>query len=53
MLIYDMLDSDILGKRMNRLAKAGLLGSLTKIQMPICENCLAGKASRKPFGKGN
>ena len=38
--------------RMRRLAKEGLLGSLTKIKMSICENCLAGKTTRKPFGKG-
>ena len=38
--------------RMSRLAKEGLLGLLTKIEMSICENCLAGKTTRKPFGKG-
>jgi len=38
--------------RMNRLAREGLLGSFNKIELAICENCLAGKTTRKPFGKG-
>ncbi|KAJ4744662.1 Gag-Pol polyprotein [Rhynchospora pubera] len=37
--------------RMTRLAKVGLLGPLTKVSLPRCEGCLAGKATRKPFGK--
>ena len=35
----------------NRLAKAGLLGSKDKIDLPVCEQCLVGKATRLPFGK--
>ncbi|MBE2321372.1 GAG-pre-integrase domain-containing protein, partial [Solirubrobacter sp. CPCC 204708] len=37
--------------RMTRLAREGLLGSLTKVDLDLCEPCLAGKACRKPFGK--
>ncbi|KAF3638907.1 hypothetical protein FXO37_24173 [Capsicum annuum] len=37
--------------RMNRLAKEGHLGSFSKIEMPTYQNCLAGKITRKPFGK--
>jgi transposase InsO family protein len=37
--------------RMARLAREGLLGLLVKVDLPICEPCLAGKACRKPFGK--
>uniref|UniRef100_A0A2N9HAG0 Integrase catalytic domain-containing protein n=1 Tax=Fagus sylvatica TaxID=28930 RepID=A0A2N9HAG0_FAGSY len=37
--------------RMARLAREGLLGPLAKVDLPICEPCLAGKACRKPFGK--
>ena len=37
---------------MNRLARENLLGQFTKIDMPTCEYCLAGKIIRKPFGKG-
>jgi hypothetical protein len=37
--------------RLHRLARTGLLGSLTKEKSPICEHCLAGKATRLPFGK--
>ncbi|XP_019261101.1 PREDICTED: uncharacterized protein LOC109239051 [Nicotiana attenuata] len=37
--------------RMNRLANEVHLGSFSKIDMPTCENCLAGKITRKPFGK--
>ena len=36
---------------MVRLAREGLLGPLAKVDLPICEPCLAGKAYRKPFGK--
>jgi hypothetical protein len=36
---------------MARSAKEGLLGPLAKIDLPICEPCLAGKACRRPFGK--
>ncbi|KAH0725640.1 hypothetical protein KY284_001505 [Solanum tuberosum] len=39
-------------EKMNRLAKEGLLGSLTKIEISIGEHCLAGKTIRKPFEKG-
>jgi hypothetical protein len=37
--------------RLHRLARASLLGSLTKEKLPICEHCLAGNATRLPFGK--
>jgi hypothetical protein len=37
--------------RFHRLAKAGLLGSLTKEKLPVCEHYLAGKATRLPFDK--
>ena len=37
--------------RPKRLAKVGLLGSIDKIDFPVCEQCLAGKATRLPFGK--
>lgn len=40
-------------ERMTRLAKEGLLGSLTKVKLPKCEPCLAGKATKKPFGKAS
>ena len=36
--------------RMTRLAREGLLSSLTKVDLQLCEPCLAGKACRKPFG---
>lgn len=36
---------------MTRLARQGLLGSLVKVSFPVCEACLVGKVSRKPFGK--
>ena len=39
-------------ERMNRLAKENLLGQLSKVDMSTCEYCLAGKTTRKPFGKG-
>ena len=32
------------------MAREGLLGSLTKVDLQICEPCLVGKACRKPFG---
>ena len=35
----------------NRLIREDLLGSLAQIDLPIYENCLAGKATRKPFGR--
>ena len=38
--------------RMNRLARNGLLGTNIKFELPTCEYCLQGKATRKPFGKG-
>ena len=37
--------------RLKRLAKAGLLGPIEKIDLPVYEQCLAGKAKRLPFGK--
>ena len=36
---------------LKRLAKASLLGSIDKIDLLACEQCLAGKATRLPFGK--
>ena len=36
--------------RMTWLAREGFLGSLTKIDLQLCEACLVGKACRKPFG---
>ena len=36
---------------MNRLARDGLLGPITKFELSTCEYCLQGKAIRKPFGK--
>ena len=36
---------------MNRLVRENLLGQFTKIDMPTCEYCLAGKTTRKPFKK--
>jgi len=38
---------------MNRLAKEGLLDRLTKVKLPQCESCLAGKTTAKPFGKAS
>ena len=35
---------------LKRLAKAGLLGSIDKIDLSVYEQCLAGKATRLPFG---
>jgi hypothetical protein len=37
--------------KMARLATEGLLGPLIKVNLPICEPCLAGKVCRKSFGK--
>ena len=37
---------------MNRLAKEGLLGSIEKVNLPICEHCLVEKITQKTFGKG-
>ena len=37
--------------RLKRLAKACLLGSIDKIDLSVCEQCLVGKATRLPFGK--
>uniref|UniRef100_A0A2N9HH17 Integrase catalytic domain-containing protein n=1 Tax=Fagus sylvatica TaxID=28930 RepID=A0A2N9HH17_FAGSY len=37
--------------RMTRLAREGLLDPLAKVDLPICEPCLAGKACRKPFAE--
>jgi len=34
-----------------RLTRAGLLGSLTKNELFVCECCLAGKTTRLLFGK--
>ena len=39
-------------QRMDRLAKEGLLGQIEKVNLSTCENYLAGKMARKPFGKG-
>ena len=36
---------------MTRLVREGLLGLLAKVNLPTCEYCLAGKSTRKPFGK--
>ena len=36
---------------MAKLAREGLLDPLAKVDLPICEPCLARKACRKPFGK--
>jgi len=37
----------------SRVAKEGLLGRFTKVKLPKCESCLAGKATAKPFGKAS
>ena len=37
--------------RMTRLAREGLLGPLAKVDLPMCEPFLGGKAYRKSFGK--
>jgi len=36
---------------MGRLAKEGLLDRLTRVKLPKCEPCLAGKTTIKPFSK--
>ena len=36
---------------MQRLAKQGLLSSIEHVELSTCENCLAGKSARKPFGQ--
>ena len=36
---------------LKRLAKVSLLGSIDKIDLSVCEQCLVGKATRLPFGK--
>ena len=38
--------------RIDRLVKQGLLPNYDKVDLFTCEHCLAGKATRKPFGKG-
>ncbi|XP_075103561.1 uncharacterized protein LOC142178129 [Nicotiana tabacum] len=37
-------------QRMQRLAKQGLLSNIEHVELSTCENCLAGKLARKPFG---
>ena len=37
--------------RLNRLAQVDLLGSLSKVELPVWEHCLVEKATRLPFGK--
>ena len=37
--------------RLKRLAKDGILGFIDRINLSVCEQCLAGKAMRLPFGK--
>ena len=37
--------------QLKRLVRAGLLGSLAKVKLPIYEHYLVGKATRLPFGK--
>jgi len=36
---------------MRRLTKEGLLDRLTRVKLPRCEPCLAGKATMEPFSK--
>ena len=38
-------------QRMDRLVKEGLLSQIEKVNLSTCENFLAKKMSRKPFGK--
>jgi transposase InsO family protein len=38
--------------RMTRLARERLLVLLAKVNLPTCEHSLAGRSTRKPFGKG-
>ena len=35
---------------MNRLVARGFLDPLTRFELPVCEFCLVGKMTRKPFG---
>lgn len=37
---------------MKEFAREGLLGSLAKIDLPICEYYLVGKTTRKPSSRG-
>ena len=37
--------------KMNKLAKSGLLGFISKVTLSTCEFCLTDKATRKTFGK--
>ena len=37
--------------RLKKLARVGLLGSLAKVKLHICEHCLARKATRLPIEK--
>lgn len=37
--------------QLNRLARVSLIGLLSKMELPVCEHCLARKATRLPFGK--
>ena len=50
-MLNGMSDWDTEQDRLKRLDKAGLLGSIDNIDLPVCEQCLAGKATRLPFGK--
>ena len=36
---------------MHRLVRRNLLPGLAHVDKEVCENCLAGKSLRKPFGK--
>ena len=36
---------------LKKLAKACLLGYIDKLDLPVCEQCLAEKITRFPFGK--
>jgi len=38
---------------MSGLAKEGRLDRLTKVKLPKCESCLAGKTTAKPFAKAS
>lgn len=37
--------------RLKRLVKTGLLGSIDKLDLSICEQCFARKGKRLPFDK--
>jgi len=39
--------------RMSRLAKESLLDQLTKVKLPRCESCIAGKGTAKHFSKAS